>query len=70
MNAPTLNGAEGGNVTLGHNMFCITETIFTNRERLAQSKSREYSFYYIRLSTRTESETLACLTILGLRYIV
>ena len=41
MNAPTLNGADGDNVTLGHNMFCITETIFTNRERLAQSKSRE-----------------------------
>ena len=49
MNAPTAcfmfahktNGADGDNVTLGHNMFCITETIFTNRERLAQSKSRE-----------------------------
>ena len=41
MNAPTMICADGGNVTLGHNMFCITETIFTNGERLAQSKSRE-----------------------------
>ena len=49
MNAPTMICADGGNVTLGHNMFCITETVFTNRERgtrmhrviLAQSKSRE-----------------------------
>ena len=32
MNAPTLNGAYDDNVTLGHNMFCITETISTNRE--------------------------------------
>lgn len=33
MNAPTLNGADGDNVTLGHNMFCIAETVYTNRER-------------------------------------
>ena len=30
--APTLNGADGDNVTLGHNMFCITEKLSSRTE--------------------------------------
>ena len=33
MNAPTIICADGDNVTLGHNMFCITETVYTNGVR-------------------------------------
>lgn len=30
----------GGNVTLGHNMFCIAETVFTNGERGTRLQAR------------------------------
>ena len=40
MNAPTLNGADGDNVTLGHNMFCIAETVYTNGVRGTRMQAR------------------------------